>query len=323
MHFGESGICDVMQFMRVLLTVGLFIAAQGQGQLFDKYEIEDGGRFNLTCDASRIGGIPAAVTEISELSIERVWVGYNPNHTLISMIATYRILPEEEAIQTIVPTDRGWLIEESGNNYPTGLNNRATMKIVLYVPYTYCFDAGSYTCKARFNQTGGVSEASRSETIIYKERINIPVITLDPHNGYAPDVSSNMVGEEVKLTCQIQGLVSLAGLELTWLTGPRGGNNFVPYPTDGAETVTPGPPDRPCERGKYESTLTFKVPAVDTTYTCVAKDGDNGASRTNFTIVHTASIGNKGANLVVLDSQWFVRNMLMMVVAFLKWSGFV
>ncbi|CAL1546368.1 unnamed protein product [Lymnaea stagnalis] len=303
-----------MQVLGAILTAGLFIAARCQ--LFDRSVIEDGGSFNLTCDVSRIGDVPAAVTEICQLSIER---GFILNSGVgVTVLVRYLLRATDEQLEKNTPDNRPWVIDVSGGRYPSTQNNRASIKIALYVPDAKCSDAGLYVCKAGFRQGGLVSEATRSDTITYKARLEEPVLTLDPHNGNAPDVSTNTAGQVVKLTCTFEGP---AGLEVTWLTGPSGGTDFVPYPIDVIQMLTPSSILDRCKRRRFESTLTLKVPAVDTTYICVVKDGNVGASQKNFKIVIKKS--NKATHFGTMDPHWFVRNMLVMVVASLLMPRYV
>ncbi|CAL1546371.1 unnamed protein product [Lymnaea stagnalis] len=128
-----------------------------------------------------------------------------------------------------------------------------------------------------------------------------------------------MKGQLVKLRCTFQGSM---GLGVTWLTGPSGGTNYATVPLDhDITTVTPRPTSDPCFYGEYVSTLTFKVPGVDTTYICVVKDGDDEATRKNFNIVIKPT--NQGTHLGIVDPHWFARNMLVVVAATFPWSRFV
>ncbi|CAL1546370.1 unnamed protein product, partial [Lymnaea stagnalis] len=275
-----------MQVLRAILTAGLFIAAQCQ--LFDRSEFGDGGSFNLTCDVGRIGNVPTSVTKIYFLSIDKAVVA----STNVTLIAVYSSVPSEY-LERFIPNGRSWVIEAAGG---TGADNRATITLTLNVPDAQCSDAGLYKCSAGFHPTDGGTVASCSQNIKFKARIEAPVLTLDHHNGNLPDLSTNTEGEIVKLSCTFEGPV---GLGYTWLTLPSGGTNLVPYPVDhNVTTVTPRPTSDTCSRGKYESTLAFKVPAVDTIYICVVKDGDEEASRKNFKIVIKPS--NKGTRLGIV-----------------------
>ncbi|CAL1546364.1 unnamed protein product [Lymnaea stagnalis] len=267
---------DVMQFLGAILTAGLFVAAQCQ--LFDRSEIQDGDTFKLICEASRIGSVPQTVTTLYSLSIERTVSG-----TEVELIAIYSPGLSKNLTKNI-PGGRQWVIEASGGRGTIHPDyNRASIKLTLYVPDAQCADTGLYSCNANFPPVDGLSSAGRSQTLTSKAKTDVPVLTLEHHNGNDSDVSKNTEGQDVKLTCSFEGP---GGLVLTWMIGPIRGTNFVPHESNhDVQMVTPSPITNPCERGKYTSTLTFKVLAVDMMYICVARDTDGEISRKTFKIV--------------------------------------
>ncbi|CAL1541750.1 unnamed protein product [Lymnaea stagnalis] len=156
-----------MQFLGAIATAVLFIAVQCQ--LLDKTEIEVGGSFNLTCDVGRIGSVPAAVTGLYGLSIERTVLTsrkpttvavYSPNHS--------------KNLTKFIPNGRQWVIEASGGrgSATDPDSNRASIKLALYVRDAQCADAGLYFCNANFPTVLGVSTAERSQKITYKGTCN-------------------------------------------------------------------------------------------------------------------------------------------------------
>ncbi|CAL1546363.1 unnamed protein product, partial [Lymnaea stagnalis] len=125
----------------------------------------------------------------------------------------------------IIPDGRQWVIEASdGRGSVDPENNRASIKLTLYVPDAQCADTGLYSCHASFRPAGGVSVAGRSQNLTSKAKTDVPVLTLDHHNGKAPDSSNNTEGQPVKLTCSFEGP---DGLAIVWLVGPIRGPNFV------------------------------------------------------------------------------------------------
>ncbi|CAL1546373.1 unnamed protein product, partial [Lymnaea stagnalis] len=230
-------MCDVIQFLGAILTAGLFTAVCAQQQrIVDKPFIPIGGQFTVTCDANRFppGTIPSEVDFIQDLAIERE-VGDGAR----KQIAFYNPffpapLPN---VSQFFPAGRNWLLEASGGlDAPT--HNRATIKLVLTVKDPECSDAGMYLCKATyFPSNGGPTSVEHSQYL--NASTEAPALTLDHHNGKAPDFSNNTKGQLVKLTCKFEGP---GGLMLSWLTGPIGGKTHVPYPSDDhIQTVTPAP----------------------------------------------------------------------------------
>ncbi|CAL1546362.1 unnamed protein product [Lymnaea stagnalis] len=294
-------------------TAGLFIAVCAQLQpIVNKPLIPIGGIFTVTCDANRFppDSIPSHWNVITELILERIAGGGQREP-----IAVYRPfpIPGFSNVSKFIPTGRNWIVEASGGiasvDPPT--NNKATIKIEWVVKDAQCSDAGIYSCCATYLQPeGGTEKFTKSQDV--NASTEAPVLTLDPHNGKAPDVSTNTKGEIVKLKCTFEGP---GGLVLSWLTGPSGGSKFVPYPTkEDIQSVTPRPTEQPVGCGEYESTLTFKVPAVDTVYMCVVKDGQEEASRKNFKILVKPETRNTGTAL----DQRLCGNLFLMEV--LLWS---
>ncbi|XP_059161486.1 uncharacterized protein LOC131944708 [Physella acuta] len=127
-------------------------SASGQ-TIISPSEIEEGGAFTVTCDASR-AGVPEGAATISRLTIS--WTnGTAPPTTY----ARYRLFPAPYS-STFPPQtslSRNWTFTFNGSQQGTSdaPSNRNTMRIEMVVNDAVADDAGLYYCNATYLDVAG------------------------------------------------------------------------------------------------------------------------------------------------------------------------
>ncbi|XP_059161331.1 uncharacterized protein LOC131944629 [Physella acuta] len=257
--------------------------------------VQDGGTFTVTCDASR-AGVPTTVTTITQLCISWKHRFYD-DHSSYATYYTYKN-PNNNSYPPDTSPPRNWTFNFSGSQQGTSdiPNNRNTMKIEIMVYDAACTDFGYYSCNATYMDLNNNIETSKYQQqylSIRTNKIGLAYMSLNPQNqeGYGIYESFNPVGSYVTLKCTVWGPKELS---INWKFGNADYDIRHFTPLNGTDALMFGETDPSCMLYMYRSEITFQTEYRydGYMYVCVVTTNNKELTVGNMTIYTTKAIVN-------------------------------
>ncbi|BFZ13758.1 hypothetical protein BsWGS_16797 [Bradybaena similaris] len=237
----------------------------GQTPVVSTSTITTGEKFSFYCDSSRVT-TPTGVGNIYSLTLNRTVTGGNS-----VQIAQYISYAPAGVITEVKnpPSGRQWNITFTGAN--NGVNNVASMKIVVDVSDTQCSDAGMYYCQILYYGTSG---GNPPPVISPGQNVTASMGLSEFGLTAVPDMETYQADDNVTFTCTAKG--PSTGVSFRWELWIEDQNGYLSQqslpnnaePVTSPATLLPG--NTGCQLYSWVSTLSIQVPSDDSqTYKCI------------------------------------------------------
>ncbi|BFZ13755.1 hypothetical protein BsWGS_16793 [Bradybaena similaris] len=253
-------------------TIGTTVSGQTLSPVVSPSAITSGDYFSLYCDSTRVSAPPRNVASIYSLALYRNVT--DGNYTLIAQYTSVTP-PGVNAEIKNPPNGRPWYFTFTGAN--NGINNIASMKIVVNAHDAQCSDAGMYYCEIVYFYAGGGTSPpalSPGQNVTVSMSLSSFTSTADP------DLYDYEVDDNVTFTCAAAFQGPSTAVTFSWglyVTNQFGSISQLIFPNNAVPVTNPPtlqPSNTSCQQYSWVSTLSIQVPPSHRfqLYMCLVSD---------------------------------------------------